>query len=627
MRSICGLSIHLLLIIGQVFSGVRASEHASVRSSATNKKTILEDNVEVRSFITADQKRNLENNVKSGMKDLILQRKHESDNSRILEEGDWDFINDILEDLDFEFVLDLEEEFAGVEFTFGTFSCDSFSINDIVTEGISSTTEYNLSFRVTGITVSCIFDYEYDGGFFLRGSGDVETSITQGTFVDTELIFTSPNFDESGPTDASIACSANVDIGDISFDDFFLDLLVAPLLPIFLEPIIEPLICDTIVILDELLSDGVMALNEILEEFTAPLPTELTNILYPEQLLSETLSSSTVPFVDSESIIDSIFLPLEELVSNLTDDILELNGTLAIPLELPITENITLNEIRVVGFDGNFDYDVLSLRSQYTYSSQYEQEYVGIEIELNVINEDGTIDTVLVTSGINDLEFNFALLLVLEDISDDIPWLEDPALALESLDCILDTIYATEIAGLSLTSGSLEGLEISGLSGLLGPQQLINEVSEAVFFMYDSVLNIAVTNFFESDVRSVINDLIQPELPTCLEKLSGETVYVPAENGCLKFELFDGGVAASDPSDSECANEVHASTQIFSQFDYVDGDNVYFKEGNLGFSGVVKFVEDSSLPEIDFLPYRVDVQEKTFILLLSLPTCTTNCYS
>jgi len=598
-----------------------------VRSSAANRKTILDENIDIGSFITNDQKRKLESSVKSGVKDFILQRNSESNNNRFLEEGDWDFINDILADLDFDFELDTETDIAGIEFTFGTLSCNSISINDIITEGSGSATEYNLSFRVTGINLNCMFDYEYDGGFLIgSGSGDVETYLSQGSFVQTELIFTSPNFDDSGPTGASIACNADIGFGDIYFDDFWLDLLVGPLLPIFLEPVIEPLICEVIVALDELLSDAVMALNEILEEFNGPLPPELIDNLYPEQQLNETLISSTVPFVNLAPIIENITDPLDELVSNLTDDILELNGTLAIPLMLPITENITLNEIRVFGLD-IFDIDILSLIGQYTLSTQFEQEYLGIEIELNVTNEDGTTDIVLLTSGINDLNLNFAFLLVLEDVSDEIPWLEDPTLALESLDCILDTIYAFEIAGLSLSSGSLDGLEISGLSELEGPQELINEVSDAVFFMYDAVLNNALTYFFESDVRSLINGLITPALPTCLEKLSGETVYVPNRKGCLKIELFDGGVLAIDASDNECANEVYTSTQIYCQFDYKDEDKVFFKEGDFTFTGWIQFTEDSSFSEVDLVIDRVNVAKKTFKLLLTLPTCTTSCYA
>jgi len=625
MRYLCGLPVYLLLIIGDVFSSVRASEYASVRWS--DKESNAEENVDARSFLTTDQKRNLKNSFKSGVKDLILQRKYESTNSRFLEEGDWDFINDIIGELEFEVPLDLETELAGIDFTIGSLSCNSISFDDIITEGSGSTTEYNLSFRVTGITVSCSFDYEYSGGFLIgSGSGNVDASITDATFVETELIFISPNFDESGPVDAVIACSANIDIGDISFGDFFLDLLLAPLLPPILEPIVEPLICDTIAVFDEALSDGIMSLNEILEEFTAPLPPELTNNLYPEQQLNETLILSTVPFVDFAPIIEDLTEPLEELISNLTDGILELNGTLAIPLELPITENITLNEIRILGLE-TFDFDILSLIGQYTLSTQYEQEYVGIEIELSVMNEDGTTDIVLVTSGINELMFDFALLLVLEDVSDDIPWLEDPALALEYLDCILNTIYAIEIAGFSLGSGSFEGLEISGFSDLLGPQQLINEVSEAIFFMFDSVLSNALTNFFERDVRSAINDVIQPQLPTCLEKLSNETLYIPIENQCLKIELFDGGFFASDTSNSECGNEVYTSRRIFSQFDYIDGDKVLFKRGGLGFKGEIMFIEDSSLPEIDFLTVFVNKRKKNFSVNVTLPTCTTSCYS
>ena len=187
------------------------------------------------------------------------------------------------------------------------------------------------------------------------------------------------------------------------------------------------------------------------EEFTQPLPPELTDNLYPEQQLNETLISSTVPYVDFAPIIENLTTPLEELVSNLTEEILGLNGTLAISLQLPINENITLDEIRVNGLD-TFDFDILSLIGQYTVTSQYEQEHMGIEIELIFTYEDGTTDIVLVTTGINDLMFDFALLLVLEDISDDIPWLEDPTLALESLDCMVSREAFALCAGCLITS-------------------------------------------------------------------------------------------------------------------------------------------------------------------------------
>jgi hypothetical protein len=452
-------------------------------------------------------------------------------------------------------------------------------------------------------------------------TGNIDLIIGPDTFIDTTLSFTSSNFDESSPSEAFLSCDANIDIDSLNFGIGLLDIFVSPLLPPIIGPILGPAICEPLEALDEVLSDAVMSISDILNEFSGILTPELTDNLYPERSMNPSPDSNFLNLTTFDPIIEFVTNPIENFVESLvTDSIFGDDGTINIPLMVSLDDSIDLVEIRLVGFS-DFTLDMLSIIGNYTFESSFELGRIEIEVELAIANEDSTTDTVIVKTAINDLEFNFAMLVVIETIL-DIPTLFS---GLENIvNCISNSLFALQVAGLSLTSGSVEGIEIAGLSQA-GPQQLINEIADAIFFMYNAALMNTLPVFFESIVRGAINEAIVPTFKTCLEEFSDRVVYVPLNSACWKIELFGEGVVDVDDTDIDCSNEVHTSSHNLSIFDYATENKAYFKEGDLGYSGQIEFKEDPSLSELQVEADLDDVDTKLFNIVLTFPTCTAPC--
>lgn len=591
-----------------------------VNVSSSKRKRIDQNNALSRRKITTEQKSKLRNSIK----ELIVQDIYKEDNhktNRLLQERGWDFINEFLETFEFEVPVDQTINVAGIEFVLGSITCGDFAIDDIETTGSGASSEYELSFLVNGITLTCQFDYSYKRFFGGTTTGNIDLIIGPDTFIDTTLSFTSSNFDESSPSEAFLSCNASIDIDSISFGITLLDLFVSPLLPPIIGPILGPAICEPLEALDEVLSDAVMSISDILNEFSGILTPELTDNLYPERSMNPSPDSNFLNLTTFDPIIEFVTNPIENFVESLvTDSIFGDDGTINIPLMVSLDDSIDLVEIRLVGFS-DFTLDMLSIIGNYTFESSFELGRIEIEVELAIANEDSTTDTVLVKTAINDLEFNFAMLVVIETILD----IQTLFSGLENIvNCISNSLFALQVAGLSLTSGSVEGIEIAGLSQA-GPQQLINEIADAIFFMYNAALMNTLPIFFESIVRGAINEAIVPTFKTCLEEFSDRVVYVPLNSACWKIELFGEGVVDVDDTDIDCSNEVHTSSHNLSIFDYATENKAYFKEGDLGYSGQIEFKEDSSVSELQVEADIDDVDTKVFNIVLTFPTCTAPC--
>lgn len=591
-----------------------------VNVSSSKRKRIYQNNALSRRMITTEQKSKLRNSIK----ELIVQDVYKEDNhktNRLLQERGWDFINEFLETFEFEVPVDQTINVAGIEFVLGSITCDNFAIDDIETTGSGASSEYELSFLVNGITLTCQFDYSYKRIFSGTTTGNIDLIIGPDTFIDTTLSFTSSNFDESSPSEAFLSCDANIDIDSLSFGIWLLDTFVSPLLPPIIGPILGPAICEPLEALDEVLSDAVMSISDILNEFSGILTPELTDNLYPERSMNPSPDSNFLNLMTFDPIIEFVTNPIENFVESLvTDSIFGDDGTINIPLMVSLDDSIDLVEIRLVGFS-DFTLDMLSIIGNYTFESSFELGRIEIEVELAIANEDSTTDTVIVKTAINDLEFNFAMLVVIETILD----IQTLLSGLENIvNCISNSLFALQVAGLSLTSGSVEGIEIAGLSQA-GPQQLINEIADAIFFMYNAALMNTLPVFFESIVRGAINEAIVPTFKTCLEEFSDRVVYVPLNSACWKIELFGEGVVDVDNTDIDCSNEVHTSSYNLSIFDYATENKAYFKEGGLGYSGQIEFKEDPSVSELQVEADLDDVDTKLFNIVLTFPTCTAPC--
>jgi len=513
-----------------------------------------------------------------------------------------------------------------------------------------------------------------------------------------------------------LICNPNIDIEEVTFSNRVLDLFIAPFLPNAIESSIEPMICEPFEELEALLADTVMTFKDVIDANLEPIPPELTDKLYPETILfNDTSLPTNIDFLSLEPLVEAASPQISGFVNMISHAIFGMNnGTISIPIMMPLGTGAYLIEIRLFGLD-DFDFDAISLLGNYTLTSTYDLAYIGLEIELGLQNDDGSTDIVLVTAGIEDVLFDFALLLVLEqsildvgtmftdtvadingvitnitdvgsdvsdvamdvieilvnlggagtdlisvvtnisairadilnvvmnftdiltnftltsdftsivtdinsvgsDITDVVTGITDilssfamgnnfsdfnftdvitdinsfgtkipdivmdltgfidnftagtdftdvvtdfNAIGTDITDVVIDVvdilqnfiiaanltdvvmditdisaeiisvvrdvtdiiegvadlvecalnppIYVVEVAGLSLRSGKLDGLEISGLSGFKGPQQLFNEVSDAIYFMYDDVLIDIVDSFFQLTLREAINGAI-----------------------------------------------------------------------------------------------------------------------
>lgn len=558
------------------------------------------------------------------------------------------------------------------------------------------------------------FDSSYDGGFFIGSGNDIlEIEISPDSNIETILTFISDNFSIDPPTTSKLTCLPSIKIGDISFSNFWLDLLVAPFLADTIEPYLEPTICEPLVTVESILSDSVLMISDVLDGLADPISPELTDKLAPEMKLFHDYSKPIyVDFVSMQPIVDLVSDIIEILVNSISDTISEDDGPISIPLNLTLDENmgIDLHEIRIIGLN-NFTFDPLSLVGNYTLSTTYELDYIGLEVELGIRNADGGKDIMMMKLGVNDVVSDFALLLVIEqsifeaieeifpivdaimnlnitdvdydaiassltdaameiissvnitDLITDIGNIEDISQVMDIIADVLsqldineiiskidfsafaglieifqelmeqlqnfdifgvlnhvaNSIYAIEIASFSLTSSSFDALEISGLTQFIGLQLMFNEVSEAVFSMYDASLINVVDFFLQSTTRGFINAVIGESFvnDSCLDEFLGSIVYFPHDDACAKLELYDGGELSLDYSNPSCSQHLFSGEQL-SVFNKSTENVAYFMGDS---QWEVEFVEDFSVPELQVVSGMDNVTE-TWHVTLTYPSCT-----
>lgn len=541
----------------------------------------------------------------------------------------------------------------------------------------------------------------------------LEITISPETNLETILSFFSDDFETDPPSSSTLTCLPQIEIDDITFqNNAFLDLLVAPFLPDTLEPLLEPSVCEPLEDLESMLSEVVLNISNVLDYISDPIPPELTDKLLPEKnIFGDGTTPIYVDFLPMEPIVDMLTGPIEGMVSFISSLLGGESGTLSIPLYMTIDDSlgIDLNEIRIIGLS-NFTSDPLSLLGNYTLTTSYNIPYMGFEVELGVRNEENSTDAVIFKAGVHDVEFDFALLLVIEQSIMDAFQFLDPIFEIisnvnvtedllpivsevtefimdlnttdlfedidisnitdiadileqinvtqiiefvaESIDFsvfdgvmqtifeligamqefdiigilnhILNSIYAVEIASFSLTAGSFDAPEITGLTQFIGPQKMFNEIADALTYMYEGSLINTVDFFLQSTTRGFFNDLIRDSFvyDTCLDEFSGSTVYVPSDDACYKVELFYGGEIAADYSDPTCSQGIYLGEHI-SYFSYASDDTAHFTGD---WFGEVVFVEDFSVPELQVLS-NMDNQAKLFSMTLTYPSCTQSFVS
>lgn len=567
-----------------------------------------------------DKKMSLQNQLKS----MILQHNSIGGLNRKLESGDWDFINEFFQDLVIEVPLNLTQDSAGIEFSVGTAICSGFGFDDIETQGDGNDKQYLISFLVKGLSLSCDVDYSYKGGF-LVGSGDgfMNISLEPTSSIETGLIFESESFLISPPTNITLTCNPNIDV-DVTLDNSLLDFLIGGLLPSIIESTIEPAICEAVNTLDEIIEEVLLTLEQELENILEPLPPQLLNPLYPEWALfnakNGTLASSTLDYLPLAPFVGAAKGPLMNMLKGYMSVLFNKDGDIELPVMLPGLNGTDLLSVKMTGVD-NFDINNLSSLSTYTIGSSFVYPKLGLEIELGVTNEDNSTDVIFIGVELEDLVFDFALMLVIEQSLD----LNDYLSGFQGIgECISNSLYAFEIASMSLQSGTYKGVTVDGAVDA-GPLQLVTELSDAFTTMFRSTLFDVTYLIFELFFRGGLNEGIAMSFSTCTESLAAKgTVYVPAFDACWKIELFEGGTLSADYSDPDCSSDTFNGSPSLSIFEDVTASVASFTPGTLGWQGTIEFKEDPSTPAVTVVP-SINGKEKVFSLVIIYPTCKEPC--
>lgn len=560
-----------------------------------------------------------------------------------------------------------------------------------------------------------IFQIDRYKGGFLVGSGKdvVEMELNSATSMTTILSFFSNDFETYPPSSSILTCSPNIEIEDITFqNNNILNTFVAPFLPNTLEPILEPAICDPLEDIETMLSDAVLDISDAFTDNNKPIPPALSDKLLPEKMIFGEDGSKPlyVDFLSLEPIVDTLSGVINTTVSFISSFLGDEDGILQIPIDLEFF-GLGSAEIRLIGLN-DFTFEPLSLLGNFTLSTTYKIPYLGVEVEAEL----GGNETIVIKAGVNDVVFDFAFLLVIEeDILDVLPVLNEligvisdfnmtevtavvsevadfvtnlntteiddfvmglnisditeismhleeifafavdyftrnfdmsvfegiieyisaVVEALQDIDIqgilehMFNSIYAVEIAGLSLSSSSIDAVEVSGLTQFIGPQKLFNEVSDSLFYMYQGTLINTVDYTLQSVARDFINSIFKYSgiYDTC----RGRTMYVPTDFGCLKVETFYGGKLTVDFTDPDCSNDNYVGATL-SYFMYqwlntayfVSGGNSYYGEneeevGN--WTGQISFLEDFNSPGLE-VETIMDVDLYNFNMTVTLPSCT-----
>ena len=341
--------------------------------------------------------------------------------------------------------------------------------------------------------------HSYKGGWPIgRGSGDLEIEISPNSNIETTLSFISDDFSTEPPSTSKLACLPSLEIADISFSSFWLNFLVAPFLPNAIQPYLEPIICEPLGIVETMLSDSVLTISDILDDLADPVPPKLNDKLAPEMRVFNNYSKPIyVDFFPMQTLVDLSAPLIETLVNFISSTISQDNdGPISIPLNVTLDDDmgIALNEIRVLGLK-NFTYDPISLVGNYTLSSTYEIDYIGIEADLKKRNPDGSTNMIVMKTGVHNLVSDFALLLVIE---------QSILEALEAVFSIIDVTMSMNITDIDFDamSSSLTNVAMEIVAGGLNVTEIITDLTNITDIT--QVRDIVSKIFSKLDVGEII---------------------------------------------------------------------------------------------------------------------------
>ncbi len=259
--------------------------------------------------------------------------------------------------------------------------------------------------------------------------------------------------------------------------------------------------------------------------FSSTLGTDTIGNLFQTglNLLDEALGG-LVPDPDSD---DGYDLGVNRL---LRYTILDEEGALAINMtngvifqghDMLTETTINLNSAHLYGLDSFENFDPLNAFGQYTLGNNFFWKHLRAELSLTLVMKPSTKsdsliavgtdaevrETITVSLDINDVDIDFYYLLAIEE--NELGSLQLGSLLHTSglLPCILPSLFANEVTGLSAI---IRSMDAPVLEGFISPgiDSIVSKAADAVYIMYESTLLKAMPNFFELTVRNITNGAI-----------------------------------------------------------------------------------------------------------------------
>ena len=139
--------------------------------------------------------------------------------------------------------------------------------------------------------------------------------------------------------------------------------------------------------------------------------------------------------------------------------------------------------------------------------------------------------------------------------------------------------------------------------------------------------NSPTSNIYQSAEPSLLANTHPSSSPSIIKLCSidnfiGREFFIPFASSCYKIELFPNGVLAVDSLNKGCSNENFVNTATLSIFDYAYNDEIVFREGDLGWKGIVTIRQDSTKTDIGVDIESINNVAKEFDLSLLFPACS-----
>lgn len=454
---------------------------------------------------------------------------------------------------------------ADLEVNLTDIYCDNIAIQNIQMSYVKNNDQtLTTNIVASEATMVCFAQYVYAYSF-MSGNGQLQAT-TAGNRLETDLIFSSSNFNTAPPTNVSVQnCSTTVNVTDLSFSGGAIASIATAfesLIKRIVENQVNGVACAQLDKLGTSIMGTLNKLNTKLDLYLQPLPANRSNPLYPEQAL--TLSSSPAPpnlvnfqAKNSSLLINTLIQFLQNQIAVLgqpvsggvsgssgnssdlainvflRNNLLDSQGGWTFNVSstgndlLPmfnsqnqlVQTNMSFDSVRIFGLDTITKFQPLQFIGKQTIQNSFAWQYlrweanVTIEIQPSTLNSSFLVDpnathlteTLTLNFQVDNVNVDLALLLAID---------QDKLLSMELgsllwsknlLPCMLSTLYELQVTGLNVNVSSIVNPSIAGFNSV-GLDQLFSSMIGIFFAMYEPTILTAMPNIFQLKVRDLINN-------------------------------------------------------------------------------------------------------------------------